>query len=406
MLDYDVAIVGGGMVGLSLAGLLSKTGLKVAVLDQGRPSEPISEQQRLRVSAINRASQTILASLGCWHGHLSEQACAYDSMHVWDAQTGAELHFHAADLAEPDIGHIVPNADIRLALWQSLENNDLVALLAPVRLHKASWHADSVSLTLSNDQTIRVRLAVAADGAHSWLRQEAMIPVQESSYDQTALVATISTDKPHHQCASQVFLTTGPLAFLPLADRCLCSIVWSTTPAHADQLLATDKADFEAQLLTAFGDKLGNLSLVSERTTFALSSRHASRYIANGLALVGDAAHTIHPLAGQGVNLGLLDAASLAQVISKARDRELDYASEACLRPYERWRRSENQLMLDAMQFLKHFFGNDHRLVQGIRKLGLTLVENTPQMKHQLIRQAMGLTGDLPDAAKAPVADI
>lgn len=406
MFDYDIAIVGGGMVGLALARALGESELRMLVLDRSAPPAQLTEQDRLRVSAISRSSQNILKTLGCWTDELVNQACAYDTMTVWEKAGEGHIHFDAADSGEPDIGHIIPNADIRQALWQSLEQLDNVTLMAPVLMTQAQWHDDHVKIELSQDQHISVRMAIAADGANSWLRQQYGLYVNQRPYQHHALVATIATENDHQQCARQVFLDSGPLAFLPLKDNKRCSIVWSTSPSEASRLSELPVEEFEQELTEQFGGILGALKLDSDRLTFPLVSRHASRYIGNGFALVGDAAHTIHPLAGQGVNLGLLDAASLTQIILDALNKRLDYGNEAVLRPYERWRRSENQLMLDAMQTLKTLFTDQPELIKKIRGLGMNLVNQAPPVKQQLIKHAMGLAGDLPELAKATIPEI
>ena len=404
--NFDILIIGGGMVGLTLAKALSKNDLKIAVFDYSAPSDSPSKTELLRVSAISRASQNILEQLDCWNDTLTQNACAYDKMDVWDTQGNANLSFDAADLGEPDLGHIIPNAHIRLALWQALQNSPNVTLIAPIEMHSARWLDDAVEVQLTNGETYQGKLAVAADGANSWLRQQKPITIVEKPYEHTALVANIGIEYDHGHCARQAFLETGPLAFLPMYDKNQCSIVWSTSAAHAKQLKQLDEASFIEQLQLAFGDGLGELSLLSDRLTFPLVSRHANRYVQDGLALMGDAAHTIHPLAGQGVNLGLLDACSLAQTIEAGVVKNLDFSQEQVLRPYERWRRSENQLMLDAMMGLKTLFSGDQKILNFARGFGVNLINQNSFIKSQLIQRAMGLVGDLPKLAKAQLPEL
>ncbi len=403
--DYDIVIVGAGMVGLTLAKLLSATGLRIAVLDRNQPPT-LANSDNLRVSAISRASQHILQRLGVWTTDVIEQACAYDSMHVWDDIGGGELHFHAATLGEADIGHIIPNDVIRLALWQAIEQDDRVQLLAPVVLQKAHWHDEGVVLTSHEGHEVTACLAIAADGANSWLRQQSTIHTDHYPYEHHALVATVNCAVEHNHCARQSFLETGPLALLPLRDVQQCSIVWSTSPAHARQLTELGEREFNQQLTTTFGDALGELAMASDRLSFPLHSRHVANYVADGLALVGDAAHTIHPLAGQGVNLGFLDAACLAQIIEQTIQKGLPYHRAQSLRPYERWRRSENQLVLDAMYAIKTGVGKLPTPLMALRSLGMNALDNVPLIKNRMIRLAMGLEGDLPEIAKAPIPEI
>lgn len=403
--DYDIVIVGAGMVGLVLAKLLAESELSVAVLDRNK-APTLKDANNLRVSAISRASQHILSHLGCWNDDILAHACAYDSMHVWDDQGGGQLHFHAADLGEPDIGHIIPNNAIRCALWKALESDSNIQMVAPTTMQEAQWHDSHVELRSANDQHITARLAVAADGANSWLRQQSTIGTDHYPYDHHAIVATVACEYEHNHCARQSFLETGPLALLPLRDPHQCSIVWSTSPAMAKNLTDSDSTAFNQQLSSAFGDSLGNLSVVSERVSYPLLSRHVTQYIDDGLALVGDAAHTIHPLAGQGVNLGFLDAACLAQIIEQTIQKGLSFYAKPMLRPYERWRRSENQLVLDAMFAIKSGFAKQPGPLGTLRSMGMDALNKLPIIKSHMTRLAMGLDGDLPKVAKAPIPEI
>ena len=404
--DYDILIVGGGMVGLALGQLLAEQDLAIAIIDSNpAPTKPANAEQ-LRVSAISRASQNLLTRLGVWNDTLLANACAYDSMHVWDDSAGGELHFEAAALGEPDIGHIIPNDDIQYALWQQLEQQQQVHLLAPLSLKEARWADNKVVLTSNDGHTLTGRLAVAADGAHSWLRQQSHLHTDHYDYDHHAIVASVQCELPHQHCARQSFLDTGPLALLPLRDDHHCSIVWSTSPQQAERLLADTDEAFNIALREAFGPALGELTLTSQRVRFPLTSRHVSEYVSDGLALVGDAAHTIHPLAGQGVNLGFMDAASLAQTISANLARDRSISSKQALRPYERWRRSENQLVIDGMYAIKTLFAKQPEALERLRSWGMNQINDRSFIKRQMIKIAMGLEGDLPEISRPPKPNI
>lgn len=403
--DYDVVIVGAGMVGLALGKLLAEQELSIAIID-ANPAPTATDADHFRVSAISRASQTLLTQLNVWNDTLLANACAYDSMHVWDDVGGGQLTFEAAALGEADIGHIIPNSDIQLALWQSLEAYQQVHLLAPVTLTNADWNNTGVTLTTADGHTLSGQLAVAADGAHSWLRQQSHLHLDHYDYDHHAIVATVACELSHQACARQSFLDSGPLALLPLKQPHQCSIVWSTTPQHANALLGQSDDQFSASLQSAFGAALGELKVISKRLSFALTSRHVSEYVADGMALVGDAAHTIHPLAGQGVNLGLMDAASLAQIIADNQRQGRSFASKQALRPYERWRRSENQLMIDAMVAIKTLFSKHPEPISTVRSWGMNRINNNAFLKRQMIKLAMGIEGDLPEIARPPKPNI
>jgi 2-octaprenylphenol hydroxylase len=258
---------------------------------------------------------------------------------------------------------------------------------------------EAVRLELNNGEVLQTRLLVGADGARSWVREQCGIAVTSTDYHQRAVVATVRTEQPHRDTAWQRFLPGGPLAFLPLPEG-YCSIVWSTTPEHADALLAMDETAFCAALTDAFAARLGKVQSAVGRAAFPLSAQHAGRYVQPRIALVGDAAHTIHPLAGQGVNLGFADSAALAEVLIAALQKRQDIGSLGVLRRYERWRKGENLLMLEVMTGFQKLFGSELTAVRQARNLGLNLVQRLMPVKNLIIRRAMGLQGDLPALAR------
>jgi len=399
--QVDIIIVGGGMVGLTLALALADTELKILLLDSHAMSMPeAGAAPELRVSAITRASQNIFRNLGCWQNIQALGVSCFDKMHVWDACGEGAISFDAAEIAEPDLGHIIENKKICTGIWQSLKNFDNVTLLAPVKAEQANWDQKGGHIRLENGETWSANLLVAADGANSWLRQQRNIKVSEKPYAHDALVCNISTEEEHENCAWQRFLPSGPLALLPLADKHQCSIVWSNSAAEVERLKSLSESEFNQQLSAAFEQRLGQLSVQSDRLSFPLVRRHVTHYVDNGIALVGDAAHTIHPLAGQGVNLGLMDAASLAEVLISALTKQQSIANRQVLRPYERWRRSENLLMLEAMGFFRQLFDGEQASRVWLRNNGLRFVNAMPMIKNEVIQRAMGLKGDLPELTK------
>ncbi len=399
---YDIVIIGGGMVGASLACALADSGLDIAVIDAQAASTGFDPAQfDLRVSAITRASQHLFENIAAWPGMQARRVTPYQDMRVWDATGSGTIHFSAADIGEPNLGHIIENRVIVAALTERLQQAANIDYLAPARPARLSQPGpEHARLELDDGQSLDARLIVGADGARSWLRRQAGIDTLGWSYQQKGVVATVKPEHGHQDTAWQRFLPSGPLAFLPLGGR-HCSIVWSTSEQEADALLELDETAFLQRLNQALGDSpLGRITATGPRAAFPLRLQHARRYIGQRIALVGDAAHTIHPLAGQGVNLGLLDAATLAGLILDAQQTRRDPGGHARLRRYERARKADNLLMMAAMDGFKRLFSNDHRLASLARNLGLKLTDSAGPIKQRLIRQAMGLDGHLPRLAQ------
>lgn len=396
--DYDIIIVGAGMVGAAFACALGDGLLKVAVVERQRPVLAIKKEPELRVSAITRASENVFRNVGAWPGMVARRVSPIREMEVWDAGGGGAVHFDSADIGEPYLGHIIENSVVAAALIERLEDYANVDFIAPAHIDGLQTDPRGVEMVLDRNRRLRARLVVGADGARSRVRAHAGVPSRGWSYDQTAIVATVHTEQPHRETAWQRFTPDGPLAFLPLADGS-CSIVWSSTTARAEPLLALDAAAFKRALGEAFEHRLGAVTRVSRRAGFPLRLAHAQTYLGTRLALVGDAAHTIHPLAGQGANLGIADAATLAQVLNEACARGEDIGSHRVLRRYERWRKGENLLMMGMMDAFKRAFGTAFTPVRTIRDVGMGLVDHAGPIKHLLMRRAMGLAGDLPQLA-------
>jgi len=323
----------------------------------------------------------------------------FREMHVWDAGGDGVIHFDAADLGEDALGHIIENRVVQRALWECLQGEGGVELLCPAAVAELRHDDALTEVRLEDGRALRARLLVGADGAQSRVRQFARIQPHGWSYDQQAVVTTVATEHSHNETAWQRFLPTGPLAFLPLHDG-RSSIVWSTTPQQARQLLAADDAAFCQQLELAFDGKLGRIESCSERAAFPLRLQYAESYVKPGVVLIGDAAHTVHPLAGQGVNLGVLDAASLAEVVLDARAQDRDIAALKVLRRYERWRKGHNLMMMATMDGFKRLFGTDWEPLRWARNTGLILTNALPPVKHLIMSHAMGRAGDLPALAR------
>jgi 2-octaprenylphenol hydroxylase len=395
--SVDVAIVGGGMVGLAVACGLQGSGLRVAVLEQHVPQPMAADAApQLRVSAINAASEKLLTRLGVWSDIVARRACCYHGMEVWDKDSFGRIEFDDQSMGYSHLGHIVENSEIHYALWQKAQRSPDITLLAPAEIQQVAWGENEAFLTLKEGTMLTARLVVGADGANSWLRNKADIPLTFWDYRHHALVATIRTQEAHGAVARQAFHGEGILAFLPLSDPHLCSIVWSLSPQEAERMQQASVDEFNQALNIAFDNRLGLCSVESERQTFPLTGRYARQFAAHRLALVGDAAHTIHPLAGQGVNLGFMDAAELIDELKRLHRQGKDIGQYLYLRRYERSRKHSAAMMLAGMQGFRELFAGENPAKKLLRDIGLKLADTLPGVKPQLIRQAMGLN-DLPE---------
>jgi len=400
----DLLIVGAGMVGSALALALQDSGLEILVLDGGplsvKPFDPQSAFEP-RVSALSAASQRILDRLSAWDGIAARRASPYREMQVWDGSGTGQVHFSAASVHADVLGHIVENRVVQDALLERLHDSD-IGLLANARLEQMRRSGDDWLLTLADGRTLRAPLVIAADGANSAVRRLTGCATREWDYLHHAIVTSVRTADSHQHTAWQRFTEEGPLAFLPLEreGEHWCSIVWSVTPTEAQRLMALGDDEFCRDLDKAFEGRLGTVLSADPRLCVPLRQRHAKRYVAEGLALIGDAAHTIHPLAGQGVNLGFLDAAVLAEVLLHAATRGERLADVRVLSRFERRRMPHNLALMAAMEGLERLFQADPLPLRWLRNTGLKWVDNLPEAKAMFVRQALGLSGDLPELAR------
>jgi len=396
--NYDVVIVGGGMAGLALAAGLATTKLKLAIVEAAE--EPPGWQAAVfntRVSALSETSRQLLENLGAWTVMEKRRVNPYQGMHVWDGEGTAEVAFDAAEAGVSNLGYLVENAVTQLGLLEVVAdqvNLDWYRGAEAIELSEPINAQGRRKLLLSNGQNLDAALIVGADGANSKIRQLANFKTREWNYGHHALVTSVRMEKSHGNAAWQSFTGKGVLAFLPLnmdGDNHWCSIVWSTHPEEAAELMGLDEPAFNQQLTQAFEGRLGKVEMSQERQVVPLRQRHATDYVKQGLALIADAAHTIHPLAGQGINLGFADVAALTAVIKKAALANKPLGSLLVLNSYQYQRKPDNLAMMALMESFKRLFATKKIPVLVLRNLGMKLVNSNPWIKRQLIAQALGL---------------
>jgi len=400
-IDTEILIAGAGPVGCTLAALLGKAGMECSVIDTAARAEKAGFGPDPRALALTQASVRILQNLDLWRALPKARIGHFSAMRVWDEHGTGVVEFDSADLCEPSLGYIVEQSLIQAQLVKTLDALPGVELHKELAVVGLSRQADRLIVALDNGRRLSTRLLVAADGACSQLRELAGIAYEIHDYEQVAIASVVETTLPHEHIARQRFLRHGPLAFLPMAQAKQCGIVWSTSPRHAQHLLASEAQAFHLELQQAFDHTLGEILASTPRVAFPLRRAQAQRYCQSRLALIGDAAHSVHPLAGQGANLGLLDAASLFEVIQTARQKNKDIGALPVLRRYERWRKGENYFMMMVLEGFKYLFENQSRPWPQLRNAGMKTFNRLSPLKHQVMRRAMGLSGDLPKLAQA-----
>ncbi|HSC68621.1 MAG TPA: 2-octaprenyl-6-methoxyphenyl hydroxylase [Cellvibrio sp.] len=401
--DYDLIIVGAGVVGASLACAVAQTpaasDLRIAVIEANVSAVHFSgEHFDPRVVALTHASEQLLSDIGCWDEIVAQRVCAYREMKVWDGEGTAAIEFDCAEVQQSHLGHIVENSVLVNQLRARMaehRNIDVIHSVAVAQVIPAQSEFPRVRVQLTDHKEISAPLLIAADGAQSKVRQLADFSTREWDYGQQAIITTVRTERPHEHTAWQRFMRTGPLAFLPLQhydDAHHCSIVWSADDELATQLMALDDRAFCARLGEAFEFRLGDILACDKRFAIPLRQRHATTYIQPGIALVGDAAHNIHPLAGQGVNLGLLDVIALAREIERALERRIPLADYSILRRYQRQRLAANLGMMSAMEGFKRLFGSNSLSVNWLRNTGMRKLNSVPAIKKIIINTALGVS--------------
>jgi len=395
----DVAIVGGGPVGAGAGALLARAGFSVTLLEP-HPPAPLAQGSapEVRVVALSRASERILRAAGAWPALEGPRLCAYERMRIWhESRPAAQaLVFDAADVGEPNLGYILENRLLQRALLEAFT-------AAGGELRRSAFTGLKLTpegVVLGTDSgDLQARLLIGADGMDSRVRAAAGLGATQGDYHQSAIVARVATAREHENTAWQRFMADGTLAFLPLADGS-SSIVWSADTRRAEALMALSPCGFEAELARGADHALGSTTLLSERFAFPLRRLRAEHYVTERVALLGDAAHVVHPLAGQGVNLGLLDAAALAEMVAQGARRREDPGALVLLRAYERWRKSEVAAMAGAIEAFDRLLAHGSGPLARVAQAGLSSVNRSPELRRFFIRRALGTSGELPRSAR------
>ena len=399
--QYDIIIVGAGMVGALAACLLSQpssikkaTPLKIALVDNSVATPFNSDQFDPRVAAITEKSRQLLIDCGVWPDIKSLRTSPYLAMNVWDAESTGRIRFDCHDIHLPNLGHIIESSVIVDTLLNKIASLDNIDFICPATIHQYQKQPDMIAVEMDDGTCIAGSLLIGADGGNSKVRDHFNFNCKQWDYQQEAIVATIKTENPNQQTAWQRFMPTGPLALLPLnnqGDLHHSSIVWSQQPSTAEGLMALDDGQFCDELTQASERCLGAVTSVSRRYKFPLRQNHAVDYVLPRVALVGDAAHTIHPLAGQGVNLGFADVAALADEVTRALMRDIDVGDESILKRYQRRRKPENLATMGAMEGFKNLFSADQLPLRLLRSLGMSQLDKMTPLKNEIIKRAMGL---------------
>ncbi|WP_017324483.1 UbiH/UbiF/VisC/COQ6 family ubiquinone biosynthesis hydroxylase [Synechococcus sp. PCC 7336] len=406
-LDCDVLIVGGGMVGATLAAALGQTELTVKVIEARALDLQRSGSVELgadgRASALALGTVRMFQAMGIWSQMSQLGVSPIHRIQVSDGQFSQVATLHRDEIQAEALGYVVPNWVTQMGVLDSLDRCDNVQLLSSTRVQQVVHQQDAVAVAIApageEVRWLRSRLLVAADGARSRLRQNANIPVSSWGYGQACIVATVTTARPHSQTAFERFQPSGPFAILPVREAagkvksCRSCVVWTIRETERDRLMALGDADFIAALSPSFGPQLGAIESVGPRACYTPQRSHSRTYVKPRFALVGDAAHSTHPVGGQGVNLGMRDVAALAQVLVEARAAGEDIGDLAVLQRYEHWRRFDNGAVLFATDAANRLFSNQLWPLQWLRRLGLLALPLLPPLKRWLMRQAMGLGG-------------
>lgn len=396
--DYDLAIVGGGVVGITFACALKNSGLKVVLLEAETQSMAVARSQAYSISIL---SSRIFEGLGVWH-QIAPQIETYKKVRLTDAKHPNAVQFLPEDIGTQTLGYVAEHRVLLTVLQAALKDCDNVEHLCPAKVTKTNFEADGVTLAIDIEgetRQLRSRLVIAADGSRSPLRQQAGIKTYGWKYWQACVVATLQLEQSHENTAYEWFWKSGPSGILPLPGN-RCRIVWTAPREDADRLLGMNDPEFIEAFKQRYGDHFGTPTIEGNRYVFPVQLMHSSRYVMPRLALIGDAAHSCHPLGGQGINMGIRDAAALAQVLKTAHDRGEDIASLTVLKRYDRWRKWENLLILSVTDLLNRTFSNKIPPIVLLRRLSLWFLNNIHPLRSLIFRLMSGLTGRTPQLAQ------
>jgi 2-octaprenyl-6-methoxyphenol hydroxylase len=400
--DYDLVIVGGGMVGASLACALGNRKLRIAVVEAIAPGEPGQPSYDDRTIALAYSSRRIFEGIGIWDNIAQRSASPIEHIHISDRGHFGFTRLHASDMGIEALGYVAETRALGAALYEAMANYSNIELICPASVSAVDIVEHKAELTIDNGGKVRkisAQLAIAADGGDSPLRRAIGIKASRHEYDQTAIVANVTPGKDHRNTAYERFTSTGPLALLPMPGK-RCAVVWSTTKDNVDTMLGWSDEEYLARLQERFGDRLGRFERAGKRVAYPLALTRVKQSVSHRVALIGNAAHTVHPVAGQGFNLGLRDVATLAQVVVDASRSGKDIGSLEVLGPYAAWRKRDSQRVATFTDGLIRIFATDFLPVMLARNVGLSLVNLFPSVKRTFIRRTSGLNGRLPRLAR------
>lgn len=391
---YDIAIVGAGLVGSIQALMLAEVGFNILLLDAAVPNYLLPDlQPDLRMSAITLKSEEILAECNIID-KLGDRFGSIKNIHVWDANGPGEITFESMAIGKNYMGKLVENNFLHSIVINQLDNKKNITIIRPYIINHIIHSEDGLKISGADNKSeckvYNCKIIIGADGANSWLREFLDFKIDTEDYQHSALITTVHTEQPHNNTAYQQFLPSGPIAFLPWRDQHTCSIVWSQPPVDAQYWLNTGSELFNAKLTNYIFSKLGKVLTSDKRVVFPLVMRHVSNYYKNNCILIGDAAHTVHPLAGQGLNLGIYDAKALADVLIWARNKNYKLNSDFVLKKYELQRRGHNQQIINLMNFFKNIYSIENTGIKLLRNLGMNFIDHTGFIKKAITRQAAG----------------